>query len=565
MPNSSTPQQAPTTAQDKAALVARIRDSVIGERDWISSAFGPRPLIYADYIASGRSLTFLESRIWDTVLPIYGNTHTETSYTGREITALREEARATIAKAVGATDEHCVLFCGQGATSAVDRLVRGMMVEEQVKDGHQAVVFVGPYEHHSNDLPWRETGATIERIGLAADGRLDLDHLQSRLAAYDDKYTKIGAFSAASNVTGVRSDLASLAKILHGHGACFVCDFAAAAPYVEMTLALEDNDPQARIDALFFSGHKFIGGPGASGILVADKSLFKSTKPGVTGGGTVSYVTAQDQIYVSHLERREEAGTPNIVADIRAGAVMALKEAVGSQEIEAREEAIIQSVMARLAQDPNIHILGPVDQPRIGVLSFTIEQQGQLLHYGYVVALLNDLFGIQARGGCSCAGPYAHDLLDISTDKSKCYVTAIEDGYSLLRPGWVRLGFNYFFDNQTVDYITEAILFVARYGLHFLQDYEVDSSKAVWKNKHIESSALASLGNFWDQSCPPKTTPCGDISGFLKEARALALQRPAPTLHHNPVFRSDLESLRDFWMPQDIEASKQEQTALELG
>lgn len=552
------------TALDKAtsdqteALVAKVRTSVIGERAWISTAYGARPLVYSDYIASGRSLSFLEDTISKTALPIYGNTHTETSFTGREITALREEARATIAQAVGATDQHCVLFCGQGATSAIDRLIRGMKIEEIARSGGKVVVFIGPYEHHSNDLPWRESGAIIERIGLDTSGCIDLAALRARLASYGDECLKIGTFSAASNVTGLRSDLVALAKILHEFDARFICDFAAAAPYTDMTLSLDASDPTATIDALFFSGHKFVGGPGASGVLVADKALFTSEKPGVVGGGSVSYVTAHDQIYVSNLERREEAGTPDIIGDIRAGAVIALKQAIGSDEIEARENAITKQALSRLQAQPDIRVLGPTDQPRIGVISFNIEKQGQFLHYGFVVALLNDLFGIQARGGCSCAGPYAHNLLDISEEKARCHVDAIADGHSLLRPGWVRIGYNYFFDQQTVDYITEAILFIARNGLLFLQDYEVDSRKGVWHHKQASRGSAASLKAFWEQATPVAPPPCTDILQYLDVAETLAAQKTQPALHQDRIFRSELEVLRDFWMPQDAATSKPE-------
>ncbi|SNY92875.1 Selenocysteine lyase/Cysteine desulfurase [Cohaesibacter sp. ES.047] len=542
------------TSNDKAIkdeLVAQIRSNVIGERSYISSPFGPRPLIYADYIASGRSLGLIEEAIEDTVLPVYGNTHTETSFTGRKITALREEARHVIAEAVGADDRHMVIFTGAGATAAVDRLVRGTGIEEKARDGHNVVVFVGPYEHHSNDLPWRESGAKIEHIDLDDSGRIDLGQLADRLEAHADASLKIGAFSAASNVTGVRSDLIGIATLLHANGAAFVCDFAAAAPYISMKLTLDDDQPGAHIDAIIYSSHKFVGGPGASGVLVADKALFTSDRPGVTGGGTVSYVTAEHHTYVKNLERREEAGTPGIIGDIRAGAVMALKEAVGSSEIEDREGVIIKDVLRRLSAEPNVIILGPQDQERIGVVSFNISIDGQLLHYGFVVALLNDLFGIQARGGCSCAGPYAHALLGIPEARALQYEAAIQEGKSLLRPGWVRLGYNYFFDQETIDYITEAILFIGRNGLLFLEDYDVDVQQGVWQHKTKLTEAPATLRNFWQYNPSKSKAHCSDVKRYLVEAAKLAEDRHQPKLGQNEIFRSDLEALRNFWMPQD--------------
>ncbi|WP_295532434.1 aminotransferase class V-fold PLP-dependent enzyme [uncultured Thioclava sp.] len=536
------------------ALIARIRDSVIGERTAIPGPYGARPLVYADFIASGRALGFLEEAIAQTVLPLYGNTHTETSVTGRETTALREEARQIIAKALGAGPQHAVIFTGTGATAAIDRLVRGMGIEALVRAGQAPVVFVGPYEHHSNDLPWRESGAVIERIGLTATGQIDLEHLSARLGAHPGPGLKIGAFSAASNVTGIRTDLSAVARLLHQHGARFVCDFAAAAPYINMRLHLDGDDPQARIDAIVYSSHKFIGGPGASGVLVAEKSLFTTARPGVTGGGTVSYVTADHHSYVRDLERREEAGTPGIIGDIRAGAVMALKQAVGAPEIERREHALVSAALQQLEQAPGVEVLGPLDHERIGVLSFNITANGRRLHYGFVVALLNDLFGIQARGGCSCAGPYGHDLLGISAQTSRAYEGAIARGHSLMRPGWVRLGYNYFFDAETADYLTQAILFIAENGARFLCDYEVDTVNGIWRHRAGGGTVSASLGAFWAQPERPEARKLHDLARYYDLAQELADARALPDLGRAAVFDPDCEALRDFWMPQDVGA-----------
>lgn len=537
-------------------LIARIRGAVIGEGGEMPGPYGLRPIVYADYIASGRALSFLEEAIAKTVLPVYGNTHTETSYTGRETTALREEARQVIAQAVGAGPEHAVIFTGSGATAGVDRLVRGMGLADLARAGRAPVVFVGPYEHHSNDLPWRESGAVIERIRLTEAGQIDLGHLAERLSAHPEAGLKIGAFSAASNVTGVRTDLHAVAGLLHRHGARFVCDFAAAAPYIDMRLQPDPADPGARIDAIVYSSHKFIGGPGASGVLIADKSLFTTGRPGVTGGGTVSYVTADHHRYVGDIERREEAGTPGIVGDIRAGAVMALKQAVGAQAIEAREHGLITRALSRLAEAPGVEVLGPQGADRIGVLSFNIKAGGRYLHYGFVVALLNDLFGIQARGGCSCAGPYGHELLGIPPTTSAAFEAEIARGHSLMRPGWVRLGYNYFFDAATADYLTDAILFICINGLRFLSDYDVDVDHGVWRHRAGPSGRSATLGEFWMEASADVAPKLDNLAQYLELAAALAAERPLPEAGHAAVLEPGCEALRDFWMPQDLRAPR---------
>lgn len=545
-----------------AALIDRIRSDSLGDGMAIPGPYGPRPLVYADYVASGRALGFLERAILEKALPVYGNTHTETSYTGREITELREEARATIRQAVGAEHDHAVIFAGSGATGAIDRLVRGMDLTAEVAAGRPVVVFVGPYEHHSNDLPWRETGAVVERIALGPDGRIALDHLEERLAAHPEAALRIGAFSAASNVTGVKSDIAGLTRTLHRHGAVFVCDFAAAAPYMDMQIAPDPSAPDQTIDAIVFSPHKFIGGPGASGVLVARRTLFKSACPGVTGGGTVSYVTADHHTYVREIEHREEGGTPAILGDIRAGAVMALKQAVGAKEIETREAAIVEKVMAALSAEPGVDVLGPKDTGRVGIVSFNISAGGRGLHYNFVVALLNDLFGIQARGGCSCAGPYGHTLLDISEDRAHAYETAVAQCNSLLRPGWVRVGFNYFFDTATVDYVIAAVRFVARNGARFLADYEPDKENGPWRHRTAPSQARATLGAFWAAPgpVPQDEGAAPDYAACLLKADQLAAARAMPDPEPVPVFDAEGEDLRWFWMPEEMSGGTADKT-----
>lgn len=542
-------------ATSRVRDVATVREALIGDGTAIPGPFGPRPLVYADYVASGRSLSFIEEAIRREVLPSYGNTHTETSFTGRRTTRLRELAREAVRRAVGADPDHAVIFTGTGATAAADKLVRALACRA---DGEalQGVVFVGPYEHHSNDLPWREAPLELVRIPLDAKGTICLESLARALLAHAEAPLKIGAFSAASNVTGVRTDISALARLLHRHDALFVCDFAAAGPYVP--IRMKESAPGAgdRIDAAFLSPHKFPGGPGASGILVADRGLLAGPRPTVSGGGTVSYVTRDRHAYVSDPERREEAGTPGIVENIRAGMVLQLKEEIGAEEIEAREARLAGRLRAAWAGLPAIEVLGPREAPRIGIFAFNIRAGAKLLHHNLVVAMLNDLFGIQARGGCSCAGPYGHELLRIDDATAQAHERAVARGLSAFRPGWARLGVNYFFAPETVDYIAEAVAFVARRGLELLPLYRLDAGAGIWRVAAPQAApppAVESLGALLAANGPAPWTPPPDFAACLAEAERIA--DAAARLPAEPVrFDEQAEALRWFWMPHEAPA-----------
>jgi selenocysteine lyase/cysteine desulfurase len=412
-------------------LIGLIREGLAGRRTMVPGPFGARPLVYADYTASGRSLDFIERAMAQKVLPHYANTHTETSYTGLQTTRFREQARGAIRRAVGADERHAVIFCGSGATAAINKLVNVMGLRRALPEGAaRPVVFVGPYEHHSNDLIWRESAVTLVRIPLDEEGMVCMGTLEAALEEHKDAPLKIGSFSAASNVTGVRTDMGRLGEMLARHDALFLADYAAAGPYLDIDMGRD------RIDAMFLSPHKFVGGPGASGVLVARRALLECAVPSVPGGGTVAYVSAGMHRYVGDVERREEAGTPAILGDIRAGMAMQLKADIGAEAIEAREKRAIETAFAAWKQEPNIEILGPAGAERLAIFSLNIRQSGRHLHPNFVVALLNDLFGIQARGGCSCAGPYGHDLLGISDARAQRYDALLQAGLNVFRPGW---------------------------------------------------------------------------------------------------------------------------------
>ncbi|MBY6210748.1 aminotransferase class V-fold PLP-dependent enzyme [Microbulbifer agarilyticus] len=541
-----------STSDTVERLLQRIRDNVIGERMPMRTPFGERPLVYADYTASGRALQFVEDAIRNKVLPWYANTHTETSATGRQTMAFREQARSAIRTSVNASDEHAIIFCGAGATATVNRVVDCLGLRKDhyariggtsgsISNDARPVVFIGPYEHHSNDLPWRESVAEVVTIPLNAMGGVDLDALQSALEQYAERPLKIGSFSAASNVTGIRTDTTAVTRLLHQHNALSFWDYAAAAPYVDIDV--QGQDALSCKDALFISPHKFVGGPGTPGILIVRRSLLPENQPAVTGGGTVSWVSPGRHTYLPAGERREEAGTPAIVESVRAGMIFALKDQVGADTIEAREAHWLERAFSRWADNPNIEILGGTDAERVSIVSLHLLQDGKPLHYGFVVALLNDLFGIQVRGGCSCAGPYGHHLLHLTDEQSTAIEKLVSEGESILKPGWVRLNFNYFLDEETVDYLIEAIELIAEHGHRMLPFYQYDTAAGVWRHQGQEPIAPLDLTLDLSGEAPTKVTL--PLQEYLAKARQI-IANPPGEICAQPILSKEGEVLRWF-------------------
>ncbi len=563
-------------ASDPAVLIEAIRASVIGDDVAVRTPFGMRRVTYADYTASGRSLAFIEDYLRSCVLPLYANTHTESSGTGLQTTRFREDARRIIRDAVGASREHVVIFTGSGSTAAVDKLVGvlNLRLPADLDDrygllGHippdeRPVVFIGPYEHHSNELPWRESIADLVTIHEDADGRIDLAQLETELRRFADRPLKIGSFSAASNVTGILSDTRAVSVLLHRHEALSCWDYAAAGPYVDIEM-----DPDAAAgdykDAIFLSPHKLIGGPGTPGVLVARRALFRNRVPAVVGGGTVAYVNPEEHVYLADPEHREEAGTPAIIESIRAGLVFQLKSAVGVDAIREREESFIERAIGRWSGVPGLEILGSHTARRLSIVSFTVRHGARYLHHNLVVALLNDLFGIQARGGCSCAGPYGHRLLGIDLARSHAFEREIGHGCEGIKPGWVRVNFNYFISETVFQYILDAVELLAREGWRLAPQYRFDPATGLWRHAGGLAEPPLSLldvryvNGVMEFPARRDHAPEEILASHLRDARAILAHPPAPPLApqgaDDLAVGPDFQALRWFLLPDEASAA----------
>jgi len=484
---------------------SQFRKEIIGNDKTFLSPFGEKKIIYLDWAASGRLYGPVEEKLLSTFGPYVANTHTESNITGSTMTNCYHEALQIIKEHVNANASDTIITDGSGMTGVMNKFQRilGLKIHENfhfrlsIPEEERPVVFITSMEHHSNHTSWLETICDVEVVPNCTNNVVDLNYLRNRLEFYKNKRKLIGSFSACSNVSGLITPYHKLARLMHEYnGVCFV-DFSASAPYVDIDM--HPNDPMEKLDAILFSPHKFLGGPGSSGVLIFDSSMYQNKIPDHPGGGTVEWTNPWgEKKYINNIREREDGGTPGFLQTIRTALAIKVKDAMGTMNILNREEELEHIVLDELRSIENVVVLENSINPRLGFYSFYLKD----IHHNLVVRLLNDRFGIQVRGGCSCAGTYGHMLLNITREMSKSITDEIDNGNISVKPGWIRMSVHPTTTNEEVVIFTNALKDIIQNIGEWSKDYIYLKEK----NDFIyKDEAVMDVGNYFEMGMVVKS------------------------------------------------------------
>jgi selenocysteine lyase/cysteine desulfurase len=491
------------TTQTKTELeifFEQFRKNIIGIDQEFESPFGKKKIIYTDWTASGRLYRPIEEKMMNEFGPFVANTHTETTVSGTAMTIAYHEAKHIIKRHVNATNDDVLINTGTGMTGVVNKFQRilGLKIPENLREYTsipselKPIVFVSHMEHHSNQTSWLETMADVVIIPADEKGLFCINNLKELLVKYQDRNFKIASITSCSNVTGIKTPYHEVAKLMHqNNGVCFV-DFACSGPYV--AIDMHPQDPESYLDAIFFSPHKFLGGPGTSGVLVFNKNLYKNSVPDCPGGGTVSWTNPWgEHKYIDNIEDREDGGTPGYLQVIKTALAIQLKEKMGVENILKREHELVSYIFDALKENPNVVLLAEETQDRLGVISFYIKD----LHFNLGVKLLNDKFGIQTRGGCSCAGTYGHYLLHVDQETSNDLVCQITSGDLIKKPGWIRMSVHPTTTTEEIIFVCNSINDLANNYQDWIGEYEYDSKTNEFFHKNAIHSEKEMVSNWF--------------------------------------------------------------------
>lgn len=491
------------------------KKQVIGDGEFFNTPDGKKPLLYADWTASGRLYNPIESVLIHKLGPYVANTHTETNISGSSMTMAYAQAKQLIKKHVNASSSDIIITSNSGMTGVVNKFQRilGLKIHEKFRplidsQIEKPVVFVSHMEHHSNQTSWLETIAEVVVIPPNTEGLVSLDALKNLLKKYGDRKVKIAAITSCSNVTGIFTPYHEIAETMHLNGGwCFV-DFACSAPYIPIDMHPE-NDLQY-LDAIYFSPHKFLGGPGSSGVLIFNQSLYQNKIPDHPGGGTVDWTNPWgEHKYLEKIELREDGGTPGFLQTIKAALAIKLKEEMGVENIATREHQMVAKIMPALKAIPKLHLLAEQHSNRLGIFSFYIEG----LHFNLGVKLLNDKFGIQVRGGCSCAGTYGHYLLEVSRKKSNEITHKIDVGDLSEKPGWIRCSVHPIMSDEEIDYIIDSIKSLALHFEDWKKAYQYDSHTNEFVHNTFDDQLENEVVSWFDE--PNKLKERNEFEGIF--------------------------------------------------